>query len=162
MKKFNYKKVQEILTAMKIDAWLLYDFRFSNELALNMLGITKKSHLTRRFYYLIPQKGLPIKIANAIETFHFDGLPGKLLPYASYSSLNDNLKTSLKGIKKVAMEYSPMNSIPYVSRVDAGTIEQIKSLGVEIVSSADLISMYNALWTKQQFNENKPVALALN
>lgn len=162
MKKFNYKKVQEILTAMKIDAWLLYDFRFSNELALNMLGITKKSHLTRRFYYLIPQKGLPIKIANAIETFHFDGLPGKLLPYASYSSLNDNLKTSLKGIKKVAMEYSPMNAIPYVSRVDAGTIEQIKSLGVEIVTSADLISMYNALWTKQQFNENKPVAHALN
>lgn len=162
MKKFNYKKVQEILTAMKIDAWLLYDFRFSNELALNMLGITKKSHLTRRFYYLIPPKGLPIKIANAIETFHFDGLPGKLLPYASYSSLNDNLKTSLMGIKKVAMEYSPMNAIPYVSRVDAGTIEQIKSLGVEIVTSADLISMYNALWTKQQFNENKPVAHALN
>lgn len=162
MKKFNLKKVQTILTKMNIDAWLLYDFRFSNELALNMLGITKKSHLTRRFYYLIPKKGTPIKIANAIETFHFENLPGKLLPYASYDSLRNNLKNSLTGIKKVAMEYSPMNAIPYVSRVDAGTIEQIRSLGVEIVGSADLISMYNALWTKEQFSENKPVAYALN
>jgi len=162
MRKFNLKKVQQILSQLDFDAWLLYDFRFSNELALNMLGITKKSHLTRRFYYLIPQKGVPVKIANAIETFHFDGLPGKLLPYASYSSLTDNLKISLKGIKKVAMEYSPLNAIPYVSRVDAGTIEQIRSLGVEIVSSADLISMYNALWTAEQFQKNKPVACALN
>jgi Xaa-Pro aminopeptidase len=111
---------------------------------------------------LIPRKGVPVKIANAIETFHFDGLPGKLLPYASYDSLMQNLKLSLNGIKTVAMEYSPLNAIPYVSRVDAGTIEQIRSLGVEIVSSADLISMYNALWTKEQFNENKPVANALN
>lgn len=162
MKKFNVKKVQEILTKMNIDAWLLYDFRFSNELALNMLGITRKAHLTRRFYYLIPKKGTPTKIANAIETFHFDNLPGKLLPYASYESLLKKIKESLRDIKKVAMEYSPLNAIPYVSRVDAGTIEQIKSLGVEIVSSADLISMYNALWTKEQFNENKPVANALN
>ena len=161
MENLNLKKIQNILAKMNIDAWLLYDFRFSNELALNMLGITKKSHLTRRFYYLIPQKGKPIKIANAIETFHFDNLPGKLLPYASYESLIKNLKLSLSGIKKVAMEYSPMNSIPYISRVDAGTIEQIKSLGVEIVSSADLISMYNAIWTKKQFEENLPVAHAL-
>lgn len=161
MKKFDVQKVQNILAKMKIDAWLLYDFRFSNELALNMLGITKKFHLTRRFYYLIPKKGTPIKIANAIETFHFDELPGKLLSYASYESLIQNLKTSLKGIKKVAMEYSPMNAIPYVSRVDAGTIEQIRSFGVEIVSSADLISMYNALWAQEQFKENKLVAFAL-
>jgi len=162
VKKFNLKKVQTILTKMNIDAWLLYDFRFSNELALTMLGITKKSHLTRRFYYLIPRIGIPTKIANAIETFHFDALPGTLLPYASYGSLLQNLKFSLKGIKTVAMEYSPLNAIPYVSRVDAGTIEQIRSLGVEIVSSADLISMYNALWTMEQFNKNKPVANVLN
>lgn len=162
MRKFDLKKVQNILSEQKIDAWLLYDFRFSNELALNMLGITKKSHLTRRFYYLIPKKGTPIKIANAIETFHFDGLPGKLLPYASYESLINNLKSSVKGIKKVAMEYSPQNAIPYVSRVDAGTIEQIKSLGLNIVSSGDLISKYNALWTKEQYQQNKPVANALS
>ena len=162
MKKFNLKKVQQILGQLGFDAWLLYDFRGSNELALTMLDIPKKAHLTRRFYYLIPQKGEPKKIANAIETFHFDHLPGKKLPYASHISLMNNLKLSLKGIKKVAMEYSPLNAIPYVSRVDAGTIEQIKSLGVEIRSSADLISMYNALWTRDQFVENKPVADALN
>lgn len=162
MKKFNLKRVQKILTEMKLDAWLLYDFRFSNELALNMLGITRKSHLTRRFFYFIPKKGNPVKIANAIETFHYDKLPGKLLPYASYESLINNLKKILKGTKRVAMEYSPMNAIPYVSRVDAGTIELIRSMGVEIVSSADLISMYNALWSKKQFDENKSVAFALN
>jgi Xaa-Pro dipeptidase len=162
MKKFNLKKVQQILSQLDFDAWLLYDFRGSNELALTMLDIPKKAHLTRRFYYLIPKQGEPKKIANAIETFHFDHLPGKKLPYASYNSLIDNLKSSLAGIKKVAMEYSPMNAIPYVSRVDAGTIEQIRSLGVEIVSSADLITMYNALWAKEQFHENKPVAYALN
>ena len=162
MKKFNLKKVQQILSQLDFDAWLLYDFRGSNELALTMLDIPKKAHLTRRFYYLIPKQGEPKKIANAIETFHFDHLPGKKLPYASYNSLIDNLKSSLTGIKKIAMEYSPMNAIPYVSRVDAGTIEQIRSLGVEIVSSADLITMYNALWTKEQFQENKPVAYALN
>ncbi len=161
MKKFNLKKVQQILGQLGFDAWLLYDFRGSNELALTMLDIPKKAHLTRRFYYLIPKQGEPKKIANAIETFHFDHLPGKKLPYASYDSLIDNLRASLTGIKKVAMEYSPLNAIPYVSRVDAGTIEQIKSLGVEIVSSADLISMYNALWTKEQFSANKPVADAL-
>jgi Xaa-Pro dipeptidase len=162
MKKFNLKKVQQILSQLDFDAWLLYDFRGSNELALTMLDIPKKAHLTRRFYYLIPKQGKPKKIANAIETFHFDHLPGKKLPYASYNSLIDNLKLSLAGIKKIAMEYSPLNAIPYVSRVDAGTIEQIRSLGVEIVSSADLITMYNALWTKAQFQENKPVAYALN
>jgi Xaa-Pro dipeptidase len=162
MKKFNLKKVQQILSQLDFDAWLLYDFRGSNELALTMLDIPKKAHLTRRFYYLIPKQGEPKKIANAIETFHFDHLPGKKLPYASYNSLIDNLTFSLAGIKKIAMEYSPMNAIPYVSRVDAGTIEQIRSLGVEIVSSADLITMYNALWTKEQFQENKPVAYALN
>jgi Xaa-Pro aminopeptidase len=162
MKKFDLKKIQQILNQMNFDAWLLYDFRFSNELALNMLGITKKSHLTRRFYYVIPRTGKPKKIANAIETFHFDKLPGKLLPYASYDSLIQNLKLSLNGLKTVVMEYSPKNGIPYISRVDAGTIEQIRSLGVEIISSADLISMYNALWTKKQFLENKPVANALN
>lgn len=161
MKKFNLKKIQNILSEMNVDAWLLFDFRFSNELALTMLGITRHAHLTRRFYYLIPQKGTPVKIANVIETFHFDNLPGKLLPYASYKSLNENLKSSLNGLKTVAMEYSPMNANPYVARVDAGTIELIRSLGVEVVSSADLISMYNALWSQKQFSQNKPVAFAL-
>ncbi len=161
MGKFNLKKIQTILNQMNLDAWLFYDFRGSNDLALSILDISKESHLTRRFYYLVPKVGEPVKIINGIEAFHLDHLPGKKLTYSNHTSLSQHISDSLKGLKKISMEYSPKNAIPYVSKVDAGTIEQIKSYGVEIVSSGDLISMFNAVWTKEQYEENKPVAKAL-
>lgn len=161
MSKFNLKKIQTILNQMGLDAWLFYDFRASNDLALDILGISKDSHLTRRFYYLVPKEGEPVKIVNGIEAGHLDHLPGKKFTYSSHSSLSTHISNTLKNYKKIAMEYSPKNAIPYVSKVDAGTIEQIKSYGVEIVSSGDLISMFNAVWTNEQFEENKPVANAL-
>ncbi|OGU73709.1 MAG: hypothetical protein A2V93_03340 [Ignavibacteria bacterium RBG_16_34_14] len=153
--------MQSILSKMKLDAWLFYDFRGSNDLALDILDIPKTAHLTRRFYYLVPKNGEPIKIVNGIEAGHLDHLPGKKLTYSSHTSLSSHISKTLKNYKKIAMEYSPLNAIPYVSKVDAGTIEQIKSYGVEIASSGDLISMFNAVWTKEQFEENKPVANAL-
>lgn len=161
MKKFNLEKIQNILSKMGFDAWLFYDFRGSNDLALSILDISKESHLTRRFYYLIPKQGSPIKIVNGIEAGHLDHLPGNKLIYSNHITLTKHLTDSLKNIKKIAMEYSPKNAIPYVSKVDAGTIEQIKEFGVEIISSADMISMFNAVWTEEQYNENKPVAEAL-
>jgi Xaa-Pro dipeptidase len=161
MKKFNLKKVQSILKEMNLDAWLFYDFRGSNDLALDILDIPKTAHLTRRFYYLIPKEGEPVKIVNGIEAGHLDHLPGKKFTYSSHASLSKHISETLKNQKKIAMEYSPKNAIPYVSKVDAGTIEQIKSYDVEIVSSGDLISMFNAVWTKEQYEENKPVADAL-
>jgi Xaa-Pro aminopeptidase len=161
MEKFNLKKIQDILSQMQFDAWLFYDFRGSNDLAINILGIPKGSHLTRRFYYFIPQKGTPVKIVNGIEAGHLDHLPGKKLIYSSHTSLTKHLSDTLKKAKRIAMEYSPGNAIPYVSKVDAGTIELIKSFNVKIKSSADLISMFNAVWTEEQYEENKPVAFAL-
>src|SRR5690606_28164708 len=161
MGKFNLRKIQAILKEMNMDAWLFYDFRRSNDLAHNILDIPEATHLTRRFYYLVPVSGEPVKIVNGIEAGNLDHLPGKKLTYSSHSSLSDHLSKTLSSFKKIAMEYSPKNAIPYVSKVDAGTIEQIKSYGVEIVSSGDLISMFNAVWTKDQFEENKPVANAL-
>jgi len=161
MGKFNLKKMQSILSEMNLDAWLFYDFRGSNDLALNILDVPKTSHLTRRFYYLVPKEGEPVKIVNGIEAGHLDHLPGKKFTYSSYSSLSSHISNALKNYKKIAMEYSHLNAIPYVSKVDAGTIEQIKSYGVEIKSSGDLISMFDAVWTKEQFEENKPVANAL-
>jgi Xaa-Pro dipeptidase len=158
MSKFNLEKIQKILSKMNLDAWLFYDFRGSNDLALSILDISKESHLTRRFYYLIPKQGTPVKIVNGIEAGHLDHLPGEKLVYSEHSSLTNHISGSLKNLKKIAMEYSPKNAIPYVSKVDAGTIEQIKEFDVEIVSSADLISMFNAIWTKEQYEENKPVA----
>ena len=161
MGKFNLEKMQDIISSMKLDGWLFYDFRGSNDLALNILDIPKEKHLTRRFYYLIPSKGIPVKIVNAIEAGNLDHLPGEKLIYSNHSSLTDHLTNIITRHKTIAMEYSPFNAIPYVSKVDAGTIEQIKSLGADIRSSADLISMFDAVWTNKLFNENKPVAKAL-
>lgn len=161
MGKFNLEKIQTILNEMNLDGWLFYDFRRSNDLALNILDIPMTSHLTRRFFYMVFKEGNPVKIVNGIEAERLDHLPGKKLTYSSHASLSEHISNTLKGIKKIAMEYSPLNAIPYVSKVDAGTIEQIKSFGVEIVSSGDLISMFDAVWTKEQYEENKPVANAL-
>jgi len=161
MGKFNLVKMQSILSEMNLEAWLFYDFRGNNDLALDILDVPKNAHLTRRFYYLVPKNGEPVKIVNGIEAGHLDHLPGKKLTYSSHPSLSNHISNTLKGYKNIAMEYSPLNAIPYVSKVDAGTIEQIKSYGVEIVSSGDLISMFNAVWTNEQYEENKPVADAL-
>jgi len=157
----NIAAIQHILRDQKIDGWLLFDFRSSNELALEILGIKKESHLTRRFYYFIPQTGEPSKIVNAIEEHNLAHLPGKKLAYSSHNSLREHLQNTLSGCKIIAMEYSPMNAIPYLSNVDAGTIELIKTFGVEIVSSADMITQFTALWSPEQYSENVPVAKEL-
>lgn len=161
MANFNLSKIQKIINQMKLDGWLLYDFRGSNDLAHTILDIPKESHLTRRFYYFIPKEGEPVKIVNSIEAFHLDHLPGRKLKYNKHSSLAEHLKNTLQGSKNIAMEYSPLNAIPYISKVDAGTLEQIKSYGVNILTSGNLISMFAALWNNEQFLDNKPVADAL-
>ena len=94
---------------------------------------------TRRWYYLIPAEGEPRGLVHAIERHNLDGLPGEKQPYAGRDQLEDGLRGLLKGLKRVAMEYSPGNNIPYISRVDAGTVESVRDLGVEVVSSGDLV-----------------------
>jgi len=157
----NITKIQHILKNRKIDGWLLFDFRNSNDLALEILGIKKESHLTRRFFYFIPQTGNPSKIVNAIEEHNLAHLPGEKLSYSSHNSLREQLGKALAGSKTIAMEYSPLNAIPYLSKVDAGTLELIKTFGVQVVSSADLITQFTALWSPEQYAENVPVAKAL-
>jgi Xaa-Pro aminopeptidase len=155
------EKIQSIIRRMNIDGWLLFDFRNSNDLALSILEIGESAHLTRRFFYFIPANGTPVKIVNAIEVHNLAHLPGTELKYASHKSLFEHLTSILKDVKSIAMEYSPLNAIPYVSKVDAGTIEFVKSFGVEIVSSADMITLLDAVWTDEQYNENVEVATAL-
>ncbi len=161
MSKFNLEKIQSFIKNMNFDAWLFYDFRGSNSLALEILDVPKESHLTRRFFYFVPSSGEPTKIVNGIEAGNLDHLPGKRLLYSDHVSLTKHLKDTLANSKNIAMEYSPLNSIPYVSKVDAGTIEQIKSFGVNIKSSADLISLFAAVWSENQYKEYLPVANAL-
>ncbi|MCK9211294.1 MAG: M24 family metallopeptidase [Ignavibacteriaceae bacterium] len=157
----NIATIQNILKDRNLDGWLLFDFRCSNDLALEILGIKKESHLTRRFFYFIPQTGEPSKIVNAIEEHNLAHLPGEKLSYSSHDSLREQIAKALSGSKRIAMEYSPLNAIPYLSKVDAGTIELIRTFDVEIVSSADLITQFTAVWSSQQYMENVPVAKAL-
>lgn len=135
--------IQHNLWKWGLDGWLLYDFRRSNELACQFLGIRPEQLLTRRFFYWIPAKGQPAKIVQAIESKVLDHLPGDALRYSTWQELQAALARVLSGskkvAKKVAMEYSPQNALPAVSRVDAGTVELVRSLGVEVVSSANLL-----------------------
>ena len=154
-------RIQEIMKQMNLDGWLLYDFRGSNDLALSVLRIPSEKIASRRIFYLIPQSGSPVKIVNAIESGNLDHLPGEKLIYASHNSLKDALSRVLKVGQNVAMEYSPNNNIPYISKVDAGSIEQIRALGVGVKSSADLITMFTSVWTENQLIDNLPVAKGL-
>ena len=139
--------VQKALKADGLDAWLLYDFHGSNPVSFRLSGMGEAGHLaTRRWFYLIPQSGEPQALVHAIERYNLDHLPGSKTIYAGREQLQAGLAKLLEGQKRVAMEYSPNCAIPYVSRVDAGTIELIRALGVDVVSSGDLIQQFESFW----------------
>jgi Xaa-Pro aminopeptidase len=139
--------VQAALREDGLDGWLLYDFRGVNPVAARLTGIAGSGHMaTRRWYYLIPREGTPIRLVHAIERHNLDGVPGRTVVYASRETLASGLTTLLEGRRRLAMEYSKDCAIPYLSRVDAGTIELIRSHGVEVVSSGDLIQRFEAAW----------------
>ena len=158
---FELEKIQSLIQKTGFDGWLLYDFRGSNNIALKILQILNDKISSRRYYHFIPSTGLPVKIVNAIEAENPDYLPSDKIIYVSYNSLLECLNKVLKNSKNIAMEYSPDNAIPYVSKVDADTVELIRSIGVEVKSSADIISYFTSVWSDNQFEENKPVAKAL-
>ena len=142
--------LQRALQQDNLDGWLFYSFRGSDPIAENILRLDRAKFTTRRWFYFVPAKGTPQKIVHAIETGTLDSLPGDKHVYLPWQQLHERLKQTLAGRKKVAMQYSPMNAIPYVSRVDAGTIELIRSFGVEVVSSADLVQVFEAVWSEDQ------------
>jgi Xaa-Pro dipeptidase len=146
--RLSISDVQNALKADGLDAWLLYDFRGSNPIAADITGVGKQGgHLaTRRWYYLIPATGSPRQLVHAIEPHSLAHLPGTATRYAGRDQLEAGLKTILTGLQRVAMEYSPACSIPYVSRVDGGTIELVRQCGVDVVSSGDLIQRFSAVW----------------
>jgi Xaa-Pro dipeptidase len=140
--------VQKALQAEGLDAWLLYDFQGSNPVSYRLAGMGGAGHLaTRRWFYLIPRSGEPRALVHAIERHNLDHLPGSKVVYAGREQLQAGLAGLLGGVTRVAMEYSPNCGIPYVSRVDAGTIELVRGLGAEVVSSGDLIQLFEARWS---------------
>ena len=143
--------VQETLRSDGLDGWLLYDFNGSNPIAARLAGLANGAHMTtRRWYYFIPSTGSPRALVHAIERHNLDALPGDKKTYAGREQLSTGLDELLRGARRVAMKYSPKAAIPYLSRVDAGTAEDVRARGVEIVSSGDLVQRFEAAWTPAQ------------
>jgi Xaa-Pro dipeptidase len=148
-------EIQAALREAKLDGWLFYDFRHSDPLAYRILKLDDKVFVSRRWFYYIPATGEPVKIVQSIEQFKLDSLPGKKLIFRGWQELHGRLREALAATKKgskrhVAMQYSPMNDIPYISRVDAGTIELVRSFGVEPVTSAELVQRFEAVFSPAQ------------
>ena len=145
----NIQGIQGDLRAAKLDGWLFYDFRGRDPIALNILNLPNGMR-TRRWYYFVPAKGEPRKLVHKIEPESLAALPGDTLYYAAQDELHKNLKKILGRAKRVAMQYSPQNEIPYVAMVDAGTVELVRRAGAKVLSSADLVQKYEACWSDEQ------------
>jgi Xaa-Pro aminopeptidase len=141
----DFQALQKTLATEGVDGWLLYDFHGSNPVAVNVAGLAGR-HTTRRWYYFIPASGTPKKLVHAIEPKTLDALPGAHATYAGRVQLEQGVSDMLRGCKVIAMEYSPECSIPYLSRVDGGTIDFIRRLGMRVVSSGDLVGRFEAAW----------------
>jgi Xaa-Pro aminopeptidase len=148
--------VQAALRAQELDGWLLYDFRGSNAIAVDVAGVGRQGgHLTtRRWYYLIPASGEPRALVHAIESHALEHLPGTTDRYSGREQLELGLQRLLHGMRRIAMEYSPKCAIPYVSRVDAGTIELVRQFHVDVASSGDLIQQFSAVWHDAQIKSH--------
>src|SRR5271155_4275181 len=153
--------IQSDLRAAKLDGWLFYDFRGRDPIAQGILQLPPGMR-TRRWYYFVPAKGTPRKLVHKIETESLASLPGETLFYAGQEELRVNLKKLLGRAKKVAMQYSPKNEIPYVAMVDAGTVELVRGAGAKVVSSADLVQKYEACWTAEQLASHREAGAAID
>ena len=144
-----------------LDGWLFYDFRGSDPLAYRVLLLDPTQHVTRRWYYWIPTSGEPVKLLHMIEPHVLDDLPGQVQRYVSWEQQRLLLASLLQGRRRIAMQYSPFNAVPYLSRVDAGTVELIRSFGLEVVTSADLVQRFEAVWTDEQLESHRYAVTAL-
>jgi Xaa-Pro dipeptidase len=145
------KRIQTIqgeLARNGLDGWLIYDFHASNDIAIRFLNLS--GIITRRSFYFIPASGTPTAFVHAIEKKPFQNLPGQKIYYSSYRILEEKLRQTLEGKRRLAMEYSPSGRLPYIGKVDAGTVELIRSFGVEVVSSANLVAKFDACLNEEQ------------
>ena len=159
---FDIAAIQRALTAEHLDGWLLYDFHGSNPIAARLLGTADGGKLTtRRWFYLVPASGEPRGLVHAIERRTLDALPGEKSAYAGRAQLDAQLTRLLAGMKRVAMEYSRNCAIPYISRIDAGTVELVRGRGVEVESSGDLVQRFEAVWDDHALATHRSASEAL-
>ena len=142
--------IQSALRDARLDGWLFYDHHNRDPLAYRILGLPENGHVTRRWYYFVPANGEPKKLVHRIESGKLDLLPGIKKAYSSWQELERELAAMLEGATTIAMQYSPRNAIMYVSMVDAGTVEVLREMGKQVVSSANLVSTFEAVLTEAQ------------
>ena len=158
----NLDQIQSALRETGLDGWLFYDHHHRDPIATRILGIDPQAHVTRRWYYFIPAWGEPTKLVHRIEQGRLDALPGAKGQYSSWQELHAGLTFILAGARRIAMQYSPNNDIMYVSMVDAGTVEFLRSLGKEIVTSADLVSQFEAVLSEEQIASHQAAQRAID
>jgi Xaa-Pro aminopeptidase len=146
----NLPRIQEEIRNQNLDGWLFFDHHLRDPLAYRVLGIPKTKGPSRRWYYLIPAHGDPIGMVHRIERDELARVPGEKIEYSTWQEQRSALARLVAGKHRIAMQYSPMCAVPYVSNVDAGTVELVRSLGVDVVSSAELIQVFEARWTEEQ------------
>jgi len=144
----NVVEIQDALRRESLDGWLFFDHHQRDPLAYRVLGFMPARHVTRRWYYFIPAQGEPKGLVHRIEAGMLDAMPGEKIRYSSWTEQTGGIQKILGAAKRVAMQYSPQCAIPYVSMVDAGTVELVRGLGVEVVSSAELIQHFEARWSR--------------
>lgn len=147
-------RIQEALRASKLDGWLFFDHHHRDPLAYRILQLSESLHVSRRWYYFIPAHGEPQKLVHRIESGTLNNLPGGRQVYSSWMEQQKKLAAMLSGCRRIAMQYSPNCAIPYVSLVDGGTLELVRTAGVEIVSSADLVQQFEARLSEAQFESH--------
>ena len=152
------RRIQSALRERQLPGWLFYGFHNIDPTALRILGFPPHPHITRRWFYLVPDEGEPRKLVHRIESSQLDHLAGKKSIYLTWTELDQSLTKLLAGIPKVAMQYSEKNAIPYVSRVDAGTVEWVRSRGVEVVSSGDLVQLFESVLSPTQMENHRTTA----
>src|SRR5271167_2454838 len=146
----NLSAIQAALRDSHNDCWLFYDHHHRDPIAYHILGLPEKMMVTRRWFYVVPAQGEPVKLVHRIESHHLDSLPGTRLEYSAWQELWQNLEAMLKPYHTVVMQYSPNNQIPYISLVDGGMLELVRSFGKEIVSSANLVALLEATLSEAQ------------
>ncbi len=151
----NLKQIQEALQSEKLDGWLFYDFRKSNPIAYQILSISLTSFFSRRWFYFIPAHGTPTALVSAVESHVLNSLPGEKRIFRTWQEMRSQLEDLLPAGGRIAMEYSPMNAIPYMSRVDGGTLELIRSYKVDVVSSANIAQRFIAQLSEAQMESHR-------
>ncbi len=147
--------IQQILSQESLDGWLFYDFRQSNPIAYQILGLPQDAFYSRRWFYFVPAQGEPVALISSVESHVLRELPGRRLIFHTWQEMRAHLATLLVRGQRLAMEYSPMNAIPYIARVDAGTVELVRSYGVEVVSSANIAQRFVACLSEEQIASHR-------